>query len=185
MPLFYEKGQAGETPHSAEFLFYFYLTKKIRLDVSSESSARQRIQMKYQVLFSLKNNEKSICKCRLLQYIVGGAIVFLLELTSFEKGGQNKNGTVNSLERDVPICLKTSIMQSQKRDINGDTEKEICMKPAFKAYFAVIQVDQKLLATLTYFHNKVYSICFNTPKIIIFYGGLIKFPSGLPCCMLA
>ena len=22
LPLFYEKGQAGETPHSAEFLFY-------------------------------------------------------------------------------------------------------------------------------------------------------------------
>ena len=38
--------------------FYFYLLKKIRLDVSCESSARQRIHMKYQVLFSLKNNEK-------------------------------------------------------------------------------------------------------------------------------
>ena len=23
LPLFYEKGQAGETPHSAEFLFWF------------------------------------------------------------------------------------------------------------------------------------------------------------------
>ena len=40
------------------FIFYFYLLKKIRLDVSCESSAWQRIQMKYQVLFSLKNNEK-------------------------------------------------------------------------------------------------------------------------------
>ena len=38
--------------------FYFYLSKEIRLDVSCESSARQRIHMKYQVLFSLKNNEK-------------------------------------------------------------------------------------------------------------------------------
>ena len=28
------------------------------LDVSCESSAKQRIHMKYQVLFSLKNNEK-------------------------------------------------------------------------------------------------------------------------------
>ena len=28
------------------------------LDVSCESSARQRIHMKYQVLFSLKKNEK-------------------------------------------------------------------------------------------------------------------------------
>ena len=33
--------------------FYFYLSNEIRLDVSRESSA-----MKYQVLFSLKNNEK-------------------------------------------------------------------------------------------------------------------------------
>ena len=31
---------------------------KIRLDVSCESSVWQRIHMKYQVLFSLKNNEK-------------------------------------------------------------------------------------------------------------------------------
>ena len=38
--------------------FYFYISKKIRLDVLCESSARQRIHMKYQVLFSLKNNEK-------------------------------------------------------------------------------------------------------------------------------
>ena len=39
-------------------LVYFYLSKKIRLDVSSESSAWQRIHMKHQVLFSLKNDEK-------------------------------------------------------------------------------------------------------------------------------
>ena len=53
-------------------IFYFYLSKikldfscessacfseKIRLGVSSESSARQRIHLKHQVLFSLKNNE--------------------------------------------------------------------------------------------------------------------------------
>ena len=41
-------------------IFYFYLSKKIRLDISSESSARQRIHMKYQVLVSLENNKKSI-----------------------------------------------------------------------------------------------------------------------------
>ena len=33
-------------------IFYFYLSKKIRLDVSSESSARQRIHLKQQVLDS-------------------------------------------------------------------------------------------------------------------------------------
>ena len=38
--------------------FYLYLSKKIRLDVSCESSATQRIHLKHQVLFSLKNNEK-------------------------------------------------------------------------------------------------------------------------------
>ena len=40
------------------FYFYFYLSKKIRLDFSGESSAKQRIHLKHQVLFSLKNNEK-------------------------------------------------------------------------------------------------------------------------------
>ena len=38
-------------------MLYFYLSKKIRLDFSCESSAGQRIHMKHQVLFSLKNNE--------------------------------------------------------------------------------------------------------------------------------
>ena len=37
--------------------FYFYLSKKIRLDVSCESSAKQRINMKYLALFYQKNNE--------------------------------------------------------------------------------------------------------------------------------
>ena len=40
---------------------------KMRLDVSSESSARQRIHMKNQALFSLKDKSKKI-KCRLLQF---------------------------------------------------------------------------------------------------------------------
>ena len=39
-------------------LFYFYLLKKIRLDVLCEFSVLQRIHMKYQVLFSLNNDEK-------------------------------------------------------------------------------------------------------------------------------
>ena len=41
-------------------VFYFYLSKIIKLDFSRESSAGQRIHMKHQVLFSLKNNEKVI-----------------------------------------------------------------------------------------------------------------------------
>ena len=49
-------------------IFYFYLSKKVRLDLSCESSAQQRIHLKHQVLFSLKNNETIfmhvICCCR-------------------------------------------------------------------------------------------------------------------------
>ena len=42
--------------------------RKIRLCISSESSARQTIHMKCQVLCSLKNeNNNNITKCRLLQ----------------------------------------------------------------------------------------------------------------------
>ena len=37
---------------------YLHLSKKIRLDVSCEFSAEQRIYMKYQVLFPLKYHEK-------------------------------------------------------------------------------------------------------------------------------
>ena len=40
------------------YYFYFYLSKKIRLYVSCESSAKQKIHMKYQALFCQKNNEK-------------------------------------------------------------------------------------------------------------------------------
>ena len=38
-------------------IFYFYLSKKTRLDFS-----RERIHLKHQVLFSLKNNEKIFMK---------------------------------------------------------------------------------------------------------------------------
>ena len=40
----------------------------IRLDISCESSARQRIHMKYQALFSLKDKSKKKFKCQLLQF---------------------------------------------------------------------------------------------------------------------
>ena len=49
-----------QTKTAADYslFFYIYLSKKIRLGVSSGSSARQRIHKKYQVSFSLKSNEK-------------------------------------------------------------------------------------------------------------------------------
>ena len=44
--------------------------EKIRLDVSSDYSARQRIHMKNQALFSLTDKSKKV-KCRLLQFLFG------------------------------------------------------------------------------------------------------------------
>ena len=42
----------------------------MRLDVSGESSARQRIHMKNEALFSSKDKNKKL-KCRLLQFLFG------------------------------------------------------------------------------------------------------------------
>ena len=50
------------------FFFFHCFAEKIRLDVSSESSARQRIHMKNQTLFSSKDKSKKL-KCRLLQFL--------------------------------------------------------------------------------------------------------------------
>ena len=50
--------------------FFIVFQKKIRLDVSSASSARQRIHMKNQALFSSKDKSKKL-KCRLLQFLFG------------------------------------------------------------------------------------------------------------------
>ena len=46
------------------------LSGKIRLDVSSESSAGQRIHIKNQALFSSKDKSKKL-KCCLLQFLFG------------------------------------------------------------------------------------------------------------------
>ena len=40
------------------FLCLFFFPEKIRLDISCESSARQRIHVKHQALFSLKDKNK-------------------------------------------------------------------------------------------------------------------------------
>ena len=48
------------------FVLFFFFSEKIRLDVSSESSARQRVHMKNQASFSSKDKDK---KCRLLQFL--------------------------------------------------------------------------------------------------------------------
>ena len=52
-----------------ENIFSLFFRGK-RLDVSSESSARQRTRMKHQALFSSKDKSKKL-KCHLLQYSFG------------------------------------------------------------------------------------------------------------------
>ena len=47
--------------------FSVFFSEKIRLDISCESFARQRIHIKLQALFSMKN--KSKIKCRLLHFL--------------------------------------------------------------------------------------------------------------------
>ena len=51
-------------------IFFHFFSEKIRLDVSNESSAGQRIHMKNQDLFSSKDKSKKL-KCRLLQFLFG------------------------------------------------------------------------------------------------------------------
>ena len=62
-----------------KYLFTVF-SEKIRLDVSSESSARQRIHKKNQALFSSKDKSKK-SKCRLLQFLFG----FLRVKGSYDK----------------------------------------------------------------------------------------------------
>ena len=55
---------------AADDIFFLCFSEKISLDVSSESSARQRIHMKNQALFSSKDKSKKL-KCLLLQFLFG------------------------------------------------------------------------------------------------------------------
>ena len=59
--------------------FFIVFLEKIRLNVSSDSSARQRILMKYQALFSSKDKNKKL-KCRLLQFLFGALRVNQLNI---------------------------------------------------------------------------------------------------------
>ena len=61
------------------YKYFFIVFGEIRLDVSSESSARQRIHMKNQALFSSKDKSKKL-KCRLLQFLFGALRVRLMAL---------------------------------------------------------------------------------------------------------
>ena len=52
-----------------EYFFIVFL-KKISIDAASESSARQRIHLKHQAIFSSKDKSKKL-KCHLLQFLFG------------------------------------------------------------------------------------------------------------------
>ena len=54
-------------------------SEKTRFDVSSESSARQKTQMKNQALFSTKDKSKQL-KCRLLQFLFGALRVNMFQV---------------------------------------------------------------------------------------------------------
>ena len=61
----------GSQLQQTTFINIFHcFSEKIRLDVSSESSARQSIHLKNQALFSSKDNSKK-SKCRVLQFLFG------------------------------------------------------------------------------------------------------------------
>ena len=58
--------------------FFYFSLKKIRLDISCESSVRQRIYIHHQALFSLKAKSKKT-KCRLLQILYGALRANILQ----------------------------------------------------------------------------------------------------------
>ena len=61
---------AADDIHIYKEIFFHRFSEKIRLDASSESSAKQKIHMIYQGLFSSKDKSKKL-KCRLLQFLFG------------------------------------------------------------------------------------------------------------------
>ena len=82
------------------FFFFFHFSKKIRLDITCDSSAWQMIHMKCQDLFSLKKN-----KCRLLQILLGA-----LKLRWFSKNADkmaNSVGLIRLLLRNFLIWVNT------------------------------------------------------------------------------
>ena len=64
------KGPIGTAADNIHKYFFIVFQKKIRLYVSNESSVWQRIHMKNQALYSLKDKNKKL-KCRLLQFLFG------------------------------------------------------------------------------------------------------------------
>ena len=81
-------------------------SEEIRLDVSSESSARQRIHMKNQALFSAKDKRKKL-KCRLLQFLFGALTVITGSLYPDIVEGDFVNGFHQSV--CLSVCSPPSV----------------------------------------------------------------------------
>ena len=62
--------KAPDCSRRHSYICFHCFSEKIRLDVSSESSAGQRIHIKNQALFSSKYKSKNL-KCHLLQFLFG------------------------------------------------------------------------------------------------------------------
>ena len=56
--------------------FFILFSEKIILDISCESSARQRIHMEHQALFPFKDKSKKL-NCRLLQFLFGASLMLI------------------------------------------------------------------------------------------------------------
>ena len=59
--------QPADNAFNLFFTLILFIGSQIRLDVSSESSAEQRIHIKYQVFFSPKKNSEEIFKAVVLR----------------------------------------------------------------------------------------------------------------------
>ena len=83
----------------------YYLSKKIRLDFSCESSAQQRSHLKHQVLFSLKKNEKIfmnvVCCSRDWCY----------------KGNEDAPGIIYSLDEALVRFVESAPTRSSKMNL--------------------------------------------------------------------
>ena len=88
-------------------MFFHCFSEKIRLDVSSDSSAGQRIHMKNQALFSSKDKSKKL-KCCLLQFLFGALRIKTfspLTVIILKPEQTHLCGTVLTGMRDLVFCL--------------------------------------------------------------------------------
>ena len=86
------------------FFFFFFFSEKIRFDVSSESSAGQRIHLKHEAFFSSKDKRKKL-KYRLLQFLFGAFRV--------------KSGTVHLFVTYLNLIVNLMVIIQLKRLYSG------------------------------------------------------------------